>query len=103
MDPGATEVFTHGFEARPFSTAFRARMAAASITEGLEVLVHEVMDAMLTAPWSSTNSRPSLMLTLTGRDGRPFADAAAECLSVEVMAGTSEAGNDSSSASSSAG
>src|SRR2546430_9367714 len=34
----------------PFSTAFLARMPAASITEGLLVFVHEVMAAMSTSP-----------------------------------------------------
>ncbi len=45
-------VFTQGLELRPFSTAFLASSAAPIITDGLEVLVQEVMPATATAPWS---------------------------------------------------
>ena len=55
-------VFTHGLVARPFSTALRASRAAPSMTDGLEVLVQEVMPATTTAPWSRTNSPPSSRL-----------------------------------------
>ena len=44
-------VFTHGLLRKPFSTAFLARRAAPIITEGFEVLVHEVIDAIATAPF----------------------------------------------------
>ncbi len=45
-------VLTHGLRVRPFSTAFLATSAAATMTYGFEVLVQEVMAATVTAPWS---------------------------------------------------
>ncbi|CKQ02232.1 Uncharacterised protein [Mycobacterium tuberculosis] len=72
-------VFTHGFEVSPFSTALRASSAAPSITSGLEVLVQDVIAAITTAPWSSTNSPSSSDFTRTGLLTRPSACAAAEC------------------------
>ena len=50
LEPGAREVFTHGFTVRPFANAFRATSPAPSITAGLEVLVQEVMAAITTSP-----------------------------------------------------
>ncbi len=52
-------VLTHGLRWRPFSTAFLASRAAAIITDGLEVLVHDVIAAMATAPWPIVWVRPS--------------------------------------------
>ena len=51
MDPGASVVLTHGFDFKPFSTAFLASNAAPIITDGLEVFVHEVIDAITTSPF----------------------------------------------------
>ena len=51
LEPGASVVFTHGFDLNPFSTAFFASRAAPIITEGLEVLVQEVIDAITTSPF----------------------------------------------------
>src|SRR3989338_448837 len=51
FDPGARLVFTQGLTVRPFCTAFLASRPAATMTEGLEVLVHEVIAAMTTEPW----------------------------------------------------
>src|ERR671923_165995 len=65
LDPGASEVLTHGLEVRPRSTALRASSPAASITDGLEVLVQLVMAAITTCPWSSWNSPPSARRTGT--------------------------------------
>src|ERR1700761_3636458 len=81
-------VFTQGLLASPFSTALRASSAAPSITSGLEVLVHEVIAAIATAPWSSTNSPRSSDFTDTGLVGRPEQPSAAE--------GTACAGSSSS-------
>src|SRR4051794_28608324 len=118
LDPGARVVFTQGLRVRPRSTAFFATSAAAIITEGLDVFVHEVIAAITTAPWSSTTDVPSPSVTGVGVEVRPCAPFAAECCapaagpgpSVSAAAegtvasslklGTSEAGNDSSSASS---
>src|SRR5271155_4068682 len=66
-------VFTQGLEVRPFSTAFRASSAAPNITWGLDVLVHEVIAAITTAPWSTTNSPSSSDFTVTGLLTRPLA------------------------------
>ncbi len=46
------DVFTQGFEVRPSLFALRASSAAASITEGFDVLVHDVIEAITTRPWS---------------------------------------------------
>jgi len=40
----------YGWTVRPLARAFRATMAAPSMTLGLEVLVHEVMAAITTEP-----------------------------------------------------
>jgi hypothetical protein len=47
------------------------------MTDGLDVLVHDVIAAIATAPWSSSNSAPS-SVTVTGLLGRPSAPSAAE-------------------------
>lgn len=52
-------VLTHGLAESPFATALRARRPAASMTEGFEVLVHEVIAAMATCPLSTSNVSPS--------------------------------------------
>src|SRR5438876_3250543 len=65
LEPGARVVFTHGLRDRPRSTALRASSAAPIITDGLDVLVHEVMAAMTTAPWSRSNAVPSARVTGT--------------------------------------
>src|SRR5688572_5718 len=102
--PGASEVLTHGFTVRPRSTACLASSAAAIITDGLEVLVHEVIDAIATCPWSSSASVPSPMVSGTRLVARPCAgtvaagDGAAGAPPPEV--GGSLAGNDSALASS---
>ena len=59
FDPGASVVLTHGLRVRPFSTAFLASSAAPIMTDGFDVLVHEVIEAMATAPWSIVTSWPS--------------------------------------------
>ena len=66
FEPGASVVLTHGLAFRPLRTALRARSPAASITEGLDVLVHEVIAAMVTAPWSRVNRSPSASTTGVG-------------------------------------
>src|SRR6478609_4274002 len=89
LEPGARVVFTHGLRVRPFSTAFLASSAAPTMTYGLEVLVHEVMAATATAPWSMVYCEPSGALTRIGLLGAPL-----------ETAGESEAGKDSMPASS---
>src|SRR5665213_4429348 len=56
-DPGARVVLTHGLEVRPLATALRATSPGATMTWGLEVLVHEVMAATTTWP-SAISSSP---------------------------------------------
>src|SRR5690625_1034473 len=61
------------------------------MTEGLEVLVQEVIAAITTAPWSTSVLVPSARVTSTGLCGRsPLA----------LCAGEAEAGKDSSTDSS---
>src|SRR5579864_6603317 len=50
-EPGASDVFTHGFGVRPFARALRATRPAATSTDGLDVLVHDVIAAITTSPW----------------------------------------------------
>ena len=71
-------VLTQGLTVRPLFTAFRASSAAPSITDGLDVLVHEVIEAMTTAPWSRVKLPYSVVSTFVGFDGRPAAPSAAE-------------------------
>src|ERR1700731_1721548 len=70
LEPGASVVFTQGLRDRPLSTAFLATSAAPTMTEGLEVFVHEVMAAITTDPWSTSVVVPSSRVTSTGADGR---------------------------------
>ena len=67
--------------------------------------MHEVIAAIATAPWSSSNFVPSSSVTVAGLLGRPPSVGAARRLvarrAVAVgVAGASEAGKDSSTASS---
>src|SRR5439155_12299497 len=106
LEPGASVVFTHGLLASPLSTALRASRAAPIITCGLDVLVHEVIAAMTTAPWSSSYVSPFSPVTMTGWLGRPAALVAAENACglplpfSPLNAGGSLAGKDSATASS---
>ena len=100
-------VFTHGLRFSPRSTAFLATSAAPIITLGLEVLVQEVIAAMVTAPWSSSNEVPSARVTGVGLDGRPMSAGTSSpysCGSLDPLPlawlGESEAGKDSSTDSS---
>src|SRR3954452_19299132 len=106
FDPGASVVLTHGLRCRPFSTAFFASSAAPTMTDGLDVLVHDVIAAIATAPWSISKSVPSDRVTRVGWEVRPLAPVAAEWTSGAAVgrasdgAAGSEAGNDSADASS---
>ena len=40
--------------------------------------MHEVIEEITTAPWSSSKDAPSASVTVTGRLARPFAPSAAE-------------------------
>ena len=64
-------VFTQGLLRKPFSTAFLAKRAAPIMTEGLEVLVHEVMEAMTTAPFEIEVAWP---FTEIGRSSRELSE-----------------------------
>src|SRR5579875_2301036 len=69
FEPGARLVFTHGLVVSPRSTAFLASSPAATITDGLDVLVQLVMAAMTTWPWSRSKVVPSSSVTGTGELG----------------------------------
>ena len=68
LEPGASVVFTQGLVASPASTAFLASSAAPTMTDGFEVLVHDVMAAITTEPWSTEVCRAVLERHL-GRAG----------------------------------
>ncbi len=105
FEPGASVVFTHGLRVRPLSTAFLATSAAPIMTDGFEVLVHEVMAAMTTDPWSTSVSVPSSRVTFVGELTRPtgpdtVAAWGAPWSLTPWYAGGSLAGKDSADASS---
>src|SRR5207247_10486084 len=101
VEPAARGVFPHCLRLSPFSTAFLASSAAPTITDVLDVLVHEVMAAMTTAPWSSSHFVPSSSVTAVGLEVRPLAPRAADgTVACSLKLGGSDAGKDSSSASS---
>src|ERR1039457_1965052 len=68
LEPGASEVLTQGLRFSPRSTAFLASSAAPTMTEGLDVLVQEVIAAITTLPWSTEVWVPSSSVTRAGRD-----------------------------------
>src|SRR5690554_4569267 len=62
LDPGAKDDFTHGLRTKPSSLALRANKPAATVLRGLEVLVHEVIAAMMIAP---SGIKPSVRFSTT--------------------------------------
>src|SRR5215211_359977 len=109
LDPGASVVLTHGLLDSPRSTAFLASSAAPIMTCGFDVLVQEVMAAITTWPWSISVSVPSSMTTRVGLDGRSgtwfgttWCGLPASPLPWAKGLTGSDAGNDSSDASSAA-
>ena len=50
FEPGANEDFTQGLRTKPNSLALRANRPAATVLRGFEVLVQEVIAAIITAP-----------------------------------------------------
>src|SRR5690349_3284749 len=50
LEPGASDVFTHGLRLKPRAFALRASSPAAITLRGLLVFVHDVIAAIITAP-----------------------------------------------------
>ena len=109
VEPGASEVFTHGLRVSPFANALRASRPAPIITLGFEVLVQEVIAAITTRPWSSSKVSPSTVTSIASSLRRFSVVATGEPLTAGrglprssswSSAGGSEAGKDSSIASS---
>src|ERR687897_2704744 len=111
LEPGASDVLTHGFAVRPRSAALRASSPAPIITLGFDVLVHEVIAAITTWPWSSSVSVPSASVSGTCVETRsatctppvPEAEAGSgwwACEESPLVPGGYEAGNDPSDCSS---
>src|SRR3954466_3084224 len=104
FEPGASDVFTHGLRCRPRSTALRASRPAPTITNGFDVLVHDVMAATTTAPWSISTSSPSRVKRAVFDERVPVwavgCPAGWSCAPWLLTAGGSLAGNDSFEASS---
>src|SRR3954452_641649 len=88
LEPGARDVFTHGLRLSPRSTALRATRPAASITEGLEVFVQEVMAAIVTEPWSIVTSSPEARCTAVGVDVAPEAARDSASIGLARSSGT---------------
>ena len=75
------------------------------MTDGFDVLVHDVIAAIVTAPWSSSNSVPSSSRTCCGLLGRPAPEGAgafglSPLVPSSLLLGASDAGKDSATASS---
>src|ERR1700742_5096793 len=96
LDPGASVVLTQGLLVSPASTAFLASRAAPTMTDGLDVLVQEVMAAITTEPWSMVTSVPSSMVTLVGVEcsGCPVSAASPGSSSAAVSPGSSVTGSE---------
>ncbi len=110
FEPGASDVLTHGLDVRPRSTALRASRPAPIITDGFDVFVHDVIAAMTTWPWSSSVSVPSASVSGTISETRsatcappvpaPAGSGWRSWDESPLVAGGSDAGNDSSDPSS---
>ena len=93
FEPGASDVFTHGFDVSPFATAFCASRPAASITLGFDVFVQDVIAAITTWPCCrlkrsslySQGTPPSLFT------GLPSETIVAAALPAGVVAATCDA------------
>jgi hypothetical protein len=109
LEPGASDVLTHGLDRSPRCTALRASSPAATITDGFDVFVQEVIAAITTWPWSSSDSVPSAIVsgtlcvarsaTCTPPVSAPASAPWSSCVSCSGTVG-SLAGNESSSGSS---
>ena len=107
LEPGASDVLTHGLRSSPRATALRASSPAPSMTEGFDVFVQLVIAAMTTSPWPTSVCVPSSSVTGTTVRSRS-ATAACSCarrgsaawsrapspLEGSVALGGSEAGKD---------
>src|ERR1051325_5872899 len=94
LEPGASEVFTHGLRLRPRSTALRATRPAASMTDGFDVFVQEVMAAIVTEPWSSVTSSPDARWTGVGAEVALAARKASASIDFARSSGTRSCGRD---------
>ena len=104
-EPGARLDFTQGLRSRPRSTAFFARRPAATITCGFDVFVQDVIAAITTQPWPSSNSRSPSETRARAGSGSATATAgaggaASSSWPGSTYAGGSEAGKLSAEASS---
>src|SRR3954454_21069098 len=94
FEPGAREVLTHGLRCRPRSTALRATRPAASITDGFDVFVQDVMAAIVTAPWSRVTSSPEPGCTAVGVEVAPGDRSDAARMTLARSSGTRSWGRD---------
>src|SRR5215213_332173 len=88
LEPGASVVFTHGLRCSPRSTAFFASSAAPTMTDGLEVLVQDVIAAITTAPWSTSVSVPSSSRAQHAADARRGRPSRPTAVTLEDGTGT---------------
>ena len=57
-------VLTHGLLDKPFSTAFFASKAAPIITEGFDVFVQDVIEAITTSPFATVVCLPFTFISI---------------------------------------
>src|SRR3984893_9259495 len=76
-DPGASEVFTHGFTFKPLAIALRANSPAPIITLGFDVLVHDVIAAITASPWPRSKLLPSTGTRLSTSPALPNSPSSA--------------------------
>src|SRR4051812_17026005 len=89
VEPGASEVLTQGFRVMPRAWAFFATRPAASMTEGLLVLVQLVMAAITTAPCLSLKVLPSYV---QGAPSKPASTSSAIAVALAAAAVPAPAG-----------
>src|ERR1700744_2495010 len=96
LDPGASVVLTQYVLLRHAAPAFLASRAAPTMTDGLEVLVQEVMAAITTEPWSMVTSVPSSIVTRVGVEcsGRPSSASSPGSSSAALSPGWSATGSE---------
>ena len=76
VEPGASEVLTHGLRSRPALDRLLGEQPGADHHRGFEVLVQLVIAAITTRPWSSSISVPSSSVTVDRVVGRALGDGA---------------------------
>ena len=84
---------TQGFTLKPRFTAFLASSPAATITNGFEVLVQEVMAAITTSPWPRSKFLPLTGTRLPASAALPYSLSSASAnAAAALVSGTRSCG-----------